>query len=221
LKRTSRIVQIFHHGESVTVYLSGLSLANACPDSTRIFSIAMGLMSIGSASGPTLGSILIHISDQVLSVFYFAIVLYLFCAIFAWTVLPESLPQQQMLMNRSRHAQRREGSHSGSVFRFLVPLGMFLPAKLESIPGTSSQQRDWNLTLIASAYASTVMVLVNHIRIILQDETDNSVFVGNVQSRLSVQFLCIWLDSRDCELYASTPGFGLLYLSYRSATGLV
>jgi MFS family permease len=132
--------------------------------STRMLSLAAGLISVGMAVGPTFGGLLIRATHQVLTVFYAALILYLFCIVSGWAVLPESLSRQQTLASKERYAaaQQLAGSGWGRLFRLHASLSIFLPARAKSAPGSSDEQKmDWNLTLVAVAYASTVTALVD------------------------------------------------------------
>jgi MFS family permease len=128
-----------------------------------MLTIAGGVLSIGMALGPMIGGLLIRTFHQVLPAFYGAIVLLLCLAVIILTLLPESLSQEQKLANRNAYAAQQQGrSVWVKVFTPLAPLSIFFPTKYDTAPGTSGQSgRDWNLTLVAVAYASAVMVLVS------------------------------------------------------------
>ena len=116
---------------------------------SRIFSLAIGLMFMGLAAGPTLGSVIIRETGNILSVFYMATGAHFIYAIFVWFILPESLTRRKMVKARQRYAearaeeqrqirQGREESGLGvwmlmtlkSVFGFLSPLAVFAPVKI-------------------------------------------------------------------------------------------
>jgi hypothetical protein len=115
------------------------------------------------AFGPSLGALLIRLSHQVLSVFYLATALHLLYAVMVWIVFPESLSKEKMAASKARYAAEA-GGESGwkRVFGFLSPLGIFFPVSIEAGAGKNIKARkDWNLTLLAIGYASTIMIMVS------------------------------------------------------------
>jgi MFS family permease len=128
-----------------------------------MLAVATGLVSVGMALGPIVGGLLIRASHQVLPAFYSAVILLLFFVAIVLIFLPESLSQEQKLANKIAYAARqRDGSVWARVFTFLAPLSIFFPTKSETAPGTSSQSgTDWNLTLVAVAYAIFMIILVS------------------------------------------------------------
>jgi MFS family permease len=132
-----------------------------------MLSVAGGLLSIGVALGPLIGGLLIHASHNVLPAFYGAIVL-LFCFVVIVSLfLPESLSQDQKLANIHAYTtQQRSGPIWAKVLTPLAPLGIFLPTKRSAEPGTGRSRMDWNLTWVAAAYASAVMVLVSRVAVL-------------------------------------------------------
>jgi MFS family permease len=153
----------------------------------RIFSLSLGLLFIGMALGPTLGSFLIAGTGSVLSVFYVASVLHICYSSFIWFVLPESLTRSAMMKSRRRYASRleeegqkmREREARGGivgrprlgsrvvgavmrsmkkVFAFMSPLSVFAPMRDETYG--KSGKRDWSLTFLAAGYGFYTMVMV-------------------------------------------------------------
>jgi hypothetical protein len=126
-----------------------------------VLTLAAGFVAIASALGPTLGNLLIRISQQALSVFYGAVALLFSIAILVLTLLPESLSRQQMLANRRAYAARQERGGWTRVFTLLAPLSIFLPVRWESMPGARARPgRDWNLALIAIAFSGNALFSV-------------------------------------------------------------
>ena len=86
---------------------------------SRTFSLSLGLLFIGMAFGPTLGSILIRESGSTLSVFYLATAVHLGYALMVWTVLPESLGKRAMQAARRKKEDKDDGrTDVGEVARF-------------------------------------------------------------------------------------------------------
>jgi len=139
---------------------------------SRAFSLFLGFFFTGIALGPTLGGILIRVTNNVLSVFYAATILHLIYAIFVWVIIPESLSLPKMVASRVRHRQElkdlkeaREGVTVGllvrvkRLFGFLSPLTMFIPAHIERRRPLKGHKRDWNLTLVAAGYLLATMIM--------------------------------------------------------------
>jgi MFS family permease len=134
-----------------------------CDNRSFVLSIVAGLISAGATLGPIISGILIATSQQVRWILSGAVFLLACIVVVVVTILQESLPQGQMVANNRHYAaQQAGGSVLGKVFAPLIPLGILLPVRLETTYGTGTQsKRDWNLTLIACAYMSTVMTLVS------------------------------------------------------------
>jgi len=160
---------------SLIMILCTHSYSYAYPSiSSRIFSLFLGLMFTGVALGPTLGGLLIRVTNNVLSVFYASAILHLIYATFTWIIIPESLSRRQMVASRARHQEEirllkeaREGIAVGllvrirRLFGFLSPLTMFMPVYVKGHnPLKVYKKRDWNLTLVAAGYALTIMIMV-------------------------------------------------------------
>ncbi|KAF8969597.1 major facilitator superfamily domain-containing protein [Flammula alnicola] len=145
---------------------------------SRVFSLSLGLLFIGIALGPTLGSLLIHVTGQTLSVFYVATGLHVLYSIFIWTILPESVSQKRMSHAKTKYAlevleiaNERERNPAISIlvkarrlFAFLSPLTVFSPAEEENAIGNplKGPKRDWNLTLLVLAYAFTISIMASY-----------------------------------------------------------
>ena len=155
---------------------------------SRIFSLGMGLLFVGMAFGPSIGSFLIHATRTPLAVFYLATAVHAIFALYVWGIVPESLPKKTMVANRRlfekriEEERRREEAEtreedSGwrewslrilrrtkNVFTFLSPLSVFAPVKVAAVPGRplGKSKRDWSLTLIGMSYGFTALVMVGH-----------------------------------------------------------
>jgi MFS family permease len=145
--------------------------------SSRAFSLFLGVLFAGAALGPSLGSLLIRVTHNVLSVFYGAAILHAIYLVMACIVIPESVTRSQMAASQARHIEEiralkevREGTVVGlwdrikRFFRLLSPLGIFLPAHNRGRNPLKGNRRDWNLSLIAVSYSLTVMLMVRPIQ---------------------------------------------------------
>ncbi|KAG9010331.1 hypothetical protein FRB90_007816 [Tulasnella sp. 427] len=132
---------------------------------SRAFSLYTGTLFIGIAVGPTLGSLLIRATNDLLAPFYIAIVGHTLATLYMWFVIPESLSEEDMARNREKREillqeqadAARESREAGdwrgrlTIFRsILTPFepALFLWPRKREVGGG----RDWNLTLIAIAY---------------------------------------------------------------------
>ncbi|THH14854.1 hypothetical protein EW146_g5538 [Bondarzewia mesenterica] len=134
----------------------------------RNFSLFLGLLFTGAALGPSLGSLLIWWSNNIMSVFYMSTSVHCLYAIFTWFVIPESLLPVQMTFSRRKHAEeaeirrRRTGllSRLRRLFSFLSPLSMLAPPLVEqAVSPRKTGSRDWNLTLVTMAYGSLISLM--------------------------------------------------------------
>ncbi|KAJ7709720.1 major facilitator superfamily domain-containing protein [Mycena rosella] len=140
-------------------------------DRSRTFSLFLGVVFSGLALGPTLGGLLIRFTGHTLSVFYLATAIHASYAILAWLCLPESLTKTQMQAASVKHQESLrllDAEHSTlllrfqRVFSFLKPLTIFFPELVETHPNHNplkGRKRDWNLTLLATAYAFTISIM--------------------------------------------------------------
>ena len=141
---------------------------------SRIFSLNLSLLHIGMALGPSIGSLLIRFTGQVLSVFYLAGSLHLLYSCLVWFIMPESLTQGYMELAKTRYADGlRTASPDSSnsfgfitnaqrLFFFLRPLAILKPTGEVNRNALKGRRKDWNLTLLAVAYGGfTVAVLVS------------------------------------------------------------
>ncbi|KAJ6525633.1 major facilitator superfamily domain-containing protein [Mycena capillaripes] len=138
---------------------------------SRFFSLLLGLIFSGVGIGPTLGGLLIRFSKSILSVFYLATVVHGAFALLSFTALPESLTETQMQTARTQYQERlrlldqQERTFLVRIqrlFTFLKPLTIFFPERVETHPDASpwkGRQKDWNLTLLALAYAFTISIM--------------------------------------------------------------
>ena len=114
----------------------------------------MGLLFAGLAIGPTIGSALIHYTQQPLSVFSLAAVLHLSFILIVWGVLPESLSPARMEASVARWKTEATISTGARILKtmssFFSPLKIFLPRPIKN---DSNLGRDWNMTLFALASA--------------------------------------------------------------------
>ncbi|KAH9484437.1 putative membrane protein C14C4.07 [Psilocybe cubensis] len=142
---------------------------------TRVFSLYLGFHFTGMSLGSAIGSLLIRYTGHILSVFYLATILHLIYTILVWTVVPESLTQEQMdeakenyadeLLESSNNHNRNPASiriipYIKRLFSFLSPLAVFKPTVTK--PGQNplaKPKKDYNLALVAIAYGATISLM--------------------------------------------------------------
>ncbi|KAG2019931.1 hypothetical protein CC2G_005324 [Coprinopsis cinerea AmutBmut pab1-1] len=152
-------------------------LADTTTESTRarIFSLNLGLLFVGMALGPTVGSLLIRQTGHIIAIFFMAATIHCVYALFIWVILPESLSRRKM--KRSRQLYERETEELAAetemsrsfprllayrfklLFRFLRPLTIFFPDFKPSQNPLKKPKRDWNLTLMAVGYGFTISMM--------------------------------------------------------------
>ncbi|EKM82440.1 hypothetical protein AGABI1DRAFT_68063 [Agaricus bisporus var. burnettii JB137-S8] len=133
---------------------------------SRFFSLVLGLLFVGMAVGPTLGSLVIRSTGRLISIFYVSTGIHFLYALFVWFILPESLSLSYRLRAREKYAQRLRTDVSEDtaslgirtlnavkkLFGFLAPLNVFFPEVKEMNNNPLKKKRNWNLTLVGLAY---------------------------------------------------------------------
>ncbi|KAF8473108.1 major facilitator superfamily domain-containing protein [Gautieria morchelliformis] len=134
---------------------------------SRVFSLTLGLAYGGMAIGPTLGSLMVRATGDLLSVFYVATGSHIFYTILAFFVIPESLTRVAMRKARKRREALRNDEEvsneqssgqpramvmKGKMWNYLkkplvffAPLSIFLPYRRPEGKGW-----DYNLTILGS-----------------------------------------------------------------------
>ncbi|KAF9039311.1 major facilitator superfamily domain-containing protein [Panaeolus papilionaceus] len=144
---------------------------------SRFFSLTVGLLLVGIALGPTIGSVIIAATHNTLSVFYFTAALHVLLALWAFLILPESVSKERRQESKAKyfqelHTSSLEGADQRNmggisfnvhrIFPFLRPLTVFLPYREDSRNPLKKKKRDWSLTLMALGYGSTVAIMGCH-----------------------------------------------------------
>lgn len=141
---------------------------------SRFFSLVLGLLFVGMAVGPTLGSLVIRSTGRLISIFYVSTGIHFLYALFVWFILPESLSLSYRLRAREKYAQRLRtdvSEDTGSLgirtlnavkklFGFLAPLNVFFPEVREMNNNPLKKKRNWNLTLVGLAYFMVTSLMV-------------------------------------------------------------
>ncbi|KAF7985122.1 hypothetical protein HWV62_9037 [Athelia sp. TMB] len=131
------------------------------------FSLFLGILFVGMALGPTLGGILISLTNNPLTVFYVAFGLHSCYAILVWFLMPESLSKAEMqasLIKNKEETEALKSARAGAAAGFnsvlkralsvLSPLALFLPVRVEG-----KKHRDWNLTFLALGYGLVLSIM--------------------------------------------------------------
>ncbi|KAF9479286.1 MFS general substrate transporter [Pholiota conissans] len=141
-------------------------------DRSRAFSFALGLLFSGMALGPTFGSLFIHFTGSLISVFYLSAVLHALYAIFVVALVPESLSRQQMDEFRAKYFEETAVTTQEDqslivsllvrlkkLFAFLTPLVVFFPVRAKNGNPLKRGKRDWSLTVVIIGYGFTYCVV--------------------------------------------------------------
>ncbi|KAG8696390.1 hypothetical protein FRC09_008541 [Ceratobasidium sp. 395] len=122
---------------------------------SRIFSFWTGVVYAGAALGPSLGALLNHYTDDLLSTFYMNTALHIVYGLLLFFVVPESLSVEARAKAKEAYEAdtNRHPQHIfGSLWRltgFVRPLGVFIPRKIKGDGGWRT--RDWSLTFVGVA----------------------------------------------------------------------
>ena len=128
-------------------------------------------MFIGTAIGPTFGSLLVRFTGSPLSVFIYATIVHLVFLAYAALFIPESLPAKTREMNKKLAEERRKKdeiedgfeTRIKKIFSFIRPLGELTPRRVlvENEASGPKMKVDWSLTFIALCFAFTRLVIVS------------------------------------------------------------
>lgn len=147
----------------------------------------MGLVYIGMAIGPALGSMVIAATGEILSVFYLTALVHL-CFVFysqimflppiatpltslftVWILMPESLAQDKMGVTYRRYFEARALSSARGSLRIvkkvvstLDPLRVLVFPSEHAVPPRerTHEKRNYNLAYIAAAYGFSILLMV-------------------------------------------------------------
>ncbi|KAJ7735098.1 major facilitator superfamily domain-containing protein [Mycena maculata] len=178
---------------TVTAYVADVSAPEKRP---RLFSLISGVYLVGIGVGPFLGSGLVKITHNLLSVFYVAAAFKIIQACYAFFILPESLTTAQM--NRAWIKRREErlptdGSAAVSwlrrLFFFLTPLSVLWPEKISKESSVTGVKREWNLFILTMAYGLMLLAassLLNQFLYALSTFQWDSEFLGYCLSSIGL-----------------------------------
>lgn len=171
------------------------------------------------AVGPTIGSLLIRATKNILSVFYAAGLTHLLYAICVWFIIPESVSQLQMKHAKEKfeeeqlvlERERKSNPVAGwlirlkRLFTFLTPLAVFypekkvMPAELSSSRKNSTwRDRDWSLFCLVISYGCISSIVVSEKCVIYRNKLTAFYWaLGIVFIQFSVCLIHIWLEFRN------------------------
>ncbi|KAJ6532748.1 major facilitator superfamily domain-containing protein [Mycena vulgaris] len=126
---------------------------------SRVFSVVAGFLLAGIGVGPILGSLIVRVTHNIISVFYMAAAFRIVQTCFIWFLIPESLPAAQMQRALAKHQEISISTHNRTpsfyvqrLFFFLKPLSVLLPEKISIEHSSRGWRRDWNLPILILAY---------------------------------------------------------------------
>ncbi|KZT09660.1 MFS general substrate transporter [Laetiporus sulphureus 93-53] len=134
---------------------------------SRAFSLFLGLLFTGMSVGPTLASLLIKHTRNLLAIFYIATAVHIVYAFLILFIIPESLAPVQRAASRKlwkeerKNRKEEEDGRSGwlrlkKVLGFAKPLAMLVESVEDE---TGRRRRDWSLLMLVAAYGCVVMLL--------------------------------------------------------------
>ncbi|KAJ7512452.1 major facilitator superfamily domain-containing protein [Mycena galericulata] len=129
---------------------------------SHMFSLMSGFWLVGIGIGPTLGSLIVRLTHNFLSVFYVAATFRIIQACLLLFIVPESLTSGQM--HRASARKREESLPSDERtpllwLQFLKPLLVLWPDKTPKENPVNDEKRDWNLPILAAAYGVTLLAM--------------------------------------------------------------
>ena len=145
---------------SVNAYASDVTMHGS---RAKMFSRIQGILFVGVAIGPAVGSALLRIKPDLLIVFLMSISISAINCLYAFFVIPESLTDdirleretKRKLARDERAALEDSENHNwlqriwSSIMTLLLPLALFMP-----------RRRDWRLTYIGIAFFVCMLTVV-------------------------------------------------------------
>lgn len=132
-------------------------------------------MNPGIGIGPTLGSLEIRLTQDLLTPFYIAAAAHTLLTLYIWFIMPESLSHEAMQRITEQHAADQKSRFEAEarakadgswtiwyrlrvILSIFSPLAVFIPRKREI--GERGRGRDWNLTYLAVSYGILMSYMV-------------------------------------------------------------
>lgn len=152
---------------------------------SQVFSRSLGLLFVGTAFGPTVGSLLIRFTHSAISVFFVATAIHVIYAILIWFVVPESVSPRVRAINKVTWRTKKEAARKEEVeavekakengqsalrikalyrlkdaLAFLTPLKTLAPVRIQGNGRSVKSHIDWSLTLVAIAFGCATLIIV-------------------------------------------------------------
>ncbi|KAJ7708196.1 major facilitator superfamily domain-containing protein, partial [Mycena rosella] len=130
---------------------------------SRVFSLLAGFLLVGVGIGPLLGSLIVRVTHNILSVFYLAAGFRIIQAAFVWFLLPESLSTAQMHRALIKYQAISLPTDDPTpfylhrVFFFLKPLSVLMPDKPAYPKSLAGRERNWDLPILVLAYGLIIL----------------------------------------------------------------
>ncbi|CAI2187503.1 18548_t:CDS:2 [Funneliformis geosporum] len=152
--------------------------ATDCTHPTRrsvMFGWIQGAMFAGYSAGPTIGGYLIKATDNLLSVYYVTLVIYILLVLFYLFILPESLSKDKLFVNLKRQQElfsinwtgmKWIDSFLGLVYSMFRPLLLFLPngrrqqnIESDKVPISATKYSFSLLAVVYSLLSASIMAM--------------------------------------------------------------
>ena len=182
---------------------------------SAVFGYLHGCMFTGIAVGPLLGGIIVKATDNVLSVFYVALLCHLVFILSVLFLIPESLSRERQIATREKHRldhrndQPLQWLSLAKLTSFFLPLKILVPA---SDQATNTTRR--NLILLSACDMVVFGVTLGSISVVVM-YSEFTFKWGNFESSL---FVSIANSCRVLMLVAVLPALFYLYSKHHSIT---
>ncbi len=139
-----------------------------------MFGWIQGAMFAGFGVGPTIGGYMIKATDNLLSVYYTTLVVYVLLVLFYLFILPESLSKEKLLVNLRRQQEifsinwtglKWIDSFSGLVYSMFRPLLLFFPNQQrqnnddDKVPISATKHSFSLLAVVYSLLSASIMAM--------------------------------------------------------------